>query len=223
MVTDLEFCTDVQYAAPGNDDKFNNTALAQAYDDYAKMMYANFEKVLMQIPCDAPPDSRYSLAKNCDDCRKAYKQWLCTVSIPRCEDILSNNTAGIARNVGLPFPNGTKLGDDQQNEFGLKPYNNMSRNAFINDVIQPGPYKEILPCEDVCYQVVQSCPAAMGFGCPRPHMPSFNVSYGRRDDDSDSVTCNFPGESRTKTSAASLPWPSTVAFAMVPLMMCLML
>lgn len=221
-MTDLEFCTEIQYAAPGNDDKFNNTALAQAYDAYAREMYSSFEKVLMQMPCEAPADSRYSLARGCDQCKEAYKRWLCTVSIPRCEAIVSNNTAGIPRNVGLPFPNGTKLPDDVQRELGLKPYNNASRNAFIDREIQPGPYKEILPCDDVCYQVVQSCPAAMNFGCPQPHMPSFNVSYGRRDEGG-AFTCNSPGEARSQISAASFTLPATLAFAVVPLMMCLML
>ena len=187
---------------PGNDDKFSNTELAKFYDDYAKKMYANFEKVLMQIPCEADSTSRYSLVRDCDDCKAAYKKWLCTVSIPRCDAITSDNDAAIARNVGQPFPNDTKLPDDLLSKYEGHPYNNASRNSFIDTEVQPGPYKEILPCEDICYEVVQSCPAAMGFTCPQPHMTSFSVSYGRRAKDGSTVACNYPGEARTPVSDA---------------------
>ncbi|KAF4973539.1 hypothetical protein FSARC_203 [Fusarium sarcochroum] len=175
MVTNLDFCNETQYAVPGNDKKFNNTALAKHYDDYARMMYGNFEKVLAQIPCEAPPESRYSLARTCDQCREAYKRWLCTVTIPRCEDVMGGSRYSVVRNAFQAFPNGTKLPDDFRK--GLKSSaNNSSRNAWIDKEIKPGPYKELLPCEDVCYEVVQSCPSAIGFACPQPGFPSFEVS-----------------------------------------------
>ena len=222
MVTDLDFCDEIQYAVPGNDNKFSNTALAKAYDDYAKQMYSNFDKVLQQIPCESPPEAAYSLARGCKECKAAYKRWLCTVSIPRCVDLMSNSSFGIIRNIGQPFPNGTRASDEMKQEFGQKPYFNASRNVFIDTTVQPGPYMEILPCEDLCYEVVQACPAAMGFQCPQPHMPSFNASYGRRIQDSTDVTCNYPGEARTKVSAASTIFPG-LAIGMVPLILCLVL
>ncbi|KND93879.1 Calcium influx-promoting protein ehs1 [Tolypocladium ophioglossoides CBS 100239] len=202
VVTDLEFCNEIQYAVPGNDKKFNSTALAKAYDDYAKNMYANFETVMMQIPCEASRTSLYSLARNCDDCKAAYKKWLCTVSIPRCEDFASSNQFALTRNAGQAFPNGTQLPDDVRNPLVALPYSNASRNTFIDSEIQPGPYKEVLPCEDICYEVVQSCPAKIGFNCPRPHLMSFAYSYGQRDTNGSTVSCNYPGEARTPMSAA---------------------
>ncbi|KAJ3522286.1 hypothetical protein NM208_g12924 [Fusarium decemcellulare] len=219
VVTDLEFCNETQYAVPGNDKKFNNTELAKLYDDYAKKMYANFEKVIAQIPCEAPPESRYSLARGCDDCREAYKRWLCTVTIPRCEDVMGGNNKSVIRNAFQAFPNGTKLPESWRKDLILKPFNNASRNAWIDDKVKPGPYKEILPCEDICYDVVQSCPAAIGFNCPQPGFASFDVSYGRRSEHgSDGVTCNYPGEARTKISAAGVVLPSALLLSIVPLM-----
>ncbi|CAM1508481.1 Fc.00g053290.m01.CDS01 [Cosmosporella sp. VM-42] len=222
VVTDLDFCDEIQYAVPGNDNKFNNTELAKVYDDYAKDMYSNFEKVLQQIPCESPPESAYSLARGCKQCREAYKRWLCTVSIPRCEDLMSNGSYGMIRNIGQAFPNGTKASDEMKQEFGRKPAFNASRNVFIDTTIQPGPYREILPCEDLCYEVVQACPAAMGFGCPQPYMTSFNLSYGQRIPDSTAVTCNYPGEARTKVSSASSVLPG-LSLGMVSLIMFLVL
>lgn len=217
-MTDLEFCNETQYAVPGND-KYNNTELAKIYDNYAKSMYANFEKVLMQIPCQAPSESRYSLAKNCTDCQTAYKRWLCTVAIPRCEDYKSNSTTSIFRNVNQAFPNGTFLPQADRARLGQTPAYNASRNAWIDQTIKPGPYKEMLPCEDVCYEVVQSCPAAMSFSCPQPNNPSFNYSYGQRNKIPGEVTCNYPGETRTQTSLAAAILPSALMLGVLPLMM----
>ncbi|KAF7546170.1 hypothetical protein G7Z17_g8626 [Cylindrodendrum hubeiense] len=223
MVTNLEFCNETQYAVPGNDKRYNNTELAKVYDDYAKKMYANFEKVLAQISCEAPPQSLYSLARDCDDCRRAYKNWLCTVSIPRCEDFMSDGNYSIIRNVGQAFPNGTKLPSAQRSELGKTPAFNTSRNSFIDQTIKPGPYKELLPCEDICYEVVQSCPASIAFTCPQPGFPSFDVSYGRRERRSLTPSCNYPGEARTKTSAGAAISPGAMLLAVVPLMMWLSL
>lgn len=170
-------------------------------------MYSNFEKVMMQIACETPKTSLYSLARNCDDCKAAYKKWLCTVSIPRCEDFGSGNELALARNAGQAFPNGTSLPDDVMAELQSKPYSMASRNSFVDQVIQPGPYKEILPCEDICYEVVRSCPVAMNFQCPQPDMVSFEFSYGRRVHNGATVSCKYPGEARTPTSAAGAPVP----------------
>ncbi|KAF5712923.1 Ca2+ channel [Fusarium mundagurra] len=207
---------------PGNDKKFNNTALAKHYDDYARKMYANFEKVMMQVPCEAPPESRYSLARDCDECREAYKRWLCTVTIPRCEDVMGGSGYSVVRDAFQAFPNGTTLPDNFRK--GLKAAaNNSSRNAWIDETVKPGPYKELLPCEDVCYEVVQACPAAIGFTCPQPGFPSFSVSYGRRNPDISSITCNYPGEPRTRVSAGVIVRPSAFALSAVSLLVWLIL
>lgn len=96
------------------------------------------------------------------------------------------------------FPNSSSLPDKaflQASQEIL--YLNSSRNPAIDEVVQPGPYKEILPCLDMCYNLVQSCPAAMGFECPGPGGEGFASSYGRRPNGSASedgqITCNYPG------------------------------
>lgn len=165
---------------------------------------------MMQIPCEASSTRRYSLTRNCDDCKAAYKRWLCTVSIPRCEDFSRTSDFTIERSFGRPFPNGTKLSDDLIQELSRGLATNTSRNSFIDDTINPGPYKEILPCDDLCYEVVQACPAAIGFTCPLPRMVSFGLSYGQRVDDSSAVSCNYPGEPRTRISAAGVVSPSII-------------
>lgn len=211
LAVGLEFCDQIQYAVPGNPFNFTNTAaLIKAYDNYAKEMYSNFEKVMMQIQCETTSTEKYSLARNCDDCRAAYKKWLCTVSMPRCEDVTSMNPNAVLRNAGQKFPDGTM--DSAIVDAGLRnPAFNASRNSFIDTVIRPGPYKEILPCEEICYEVVQSCPAKIGFVCPRPHMPAFDSSYAKRDP-AVPLSCNSPGEPRTPINSGSAlhPWSAVM-------------
>ena len=60
-------------------------------------------------------------------------------------------------------------------------------------MVAPGPYKEVLPCEDLCYGIVQSCPAALGFGCPYPGR-GLERGYGRREGNKNGVlSCSYLG------------------------------
>jgi calcium channel MID1 len=86
---------------------------------------------MQQIACNTTDSARYSLAADCANCTAAYKNWLCAVAIPRCEDIslpilrsfldgttdaartqvnqVFNSKALMPRNLGQAFPNGTTL------------------------------------------------------------------------------------------------------------------
>ena len=170
-------------------------ALAAFYDNYSAAVYQNFTYSLEQIPCQTTPESQYSLATNCDNCAAAYKQWLCAVTIPRCVDYTSTEPYLQARNVAGNFTNGTM----PSTEFGDLTFSaanqsvwflNSSRVPAIDTTIQPGPYKEILPCIGLCYGIVQNCPASLGFTCPLAGKGQ-NHSYGYAT--GGNLTCNIPG------------------------------
>lgn len=157
---------------------------------------ANFNRSLAQVACDTASTAQYSLARNCHNCTESYKAWLCSVLIPRCEDWTATDPWLHPRNINTPFQNGSlpdssgidmKFNDTIRGRFAY----NQSRNAEIDKVIKPGPYKEMLPCEDLCFEIVRSCPAQMGFSCPSP--PMRELSYGKRDPDPNKLTCSFPG------------------------------
>ncbi|KAK1594800.1 calcium influx-promoting protein ehs1 [Colletotrichum navitas] len=200
IITDLQFCNETEYAVPANSNKMNLTQLAQFYDNYARDMYANFQKQLAQVACEAPAVQRYSLARNCADCEIAYKKWLCSVTIPRCEDFTSPTNFSLVRNTNQPFPNGTILPADVQAMYNAS-VNQNSRNPLIDQMIAPGPYREILPCAYLCYDLAQSCPASLGFNCPTPDQAVFNSSYAIQVDGL--LTCNYPGAVH-RPSASSL-------------------
>lgn len=99
---------------------------------------------------------------------------------------------------------------------------NSSRNPHIDEVIKPGPYKELLPCKELCYDMVQSCPMALGFGCPKQE--SFlGMSYGSFDrgrimkEGEGAVTCNYLGVDWPTLSGASALSSSRWVLAVVVL------
>ncbi|KAI1738550.1 stretch-activated Ca2+-permeable channel component-domain-containing protein [Xylaria scruposa] len=215
FVFNLTLCTETRYAVPGNLANFpNGTALAAFYDNYTRTMWDNFDKVLQQTPCQAPATQKYSLAKDCDDCKQAYKDWLCSVAIPRCEDFSSPDESYLQmRNINAPFPNGSLVDESIRNEFGNVRAYNSSRNVEIDDRVQPGPYKEVLPCDYLCYELVKSCPSSIGFSCPVPKNKfSFNTSYAIPDDNKE-LSCNYPGSAYypSAASAMAVSWMSMTA------------
>lgn len=208
VVYDLSFCTQTAYAVPGNLNNFPNaSSLAAFYDNATQAQYQFFENVLAQIPCETTSSAQYSLARNCSDCATAYKEWLCSVSIPRCTDWSSALPWLQSRNMIQPFPNGTLLDPTTVRNGNESAFTRSSRNPNIDLSVQPGPYKEVLPCDDLCYNVVQSCPASMGFTCPRPGQLGFNQSYGQMPDGSteqrNQITCNYPGAAFDLSSSGS--------------------
>ena len=204
LLFNLPFCTSVAYAAPANPRTFNTTdLLAQKYDQYAYSLYQNFTNSLQQIPCNTTSSAKYSLARTCDDCDAAYRQWLCAVTIPRCEDISNPSPYLQPRAVNYPFINPSyAVGNDGDLAFSStnrsRIYFNSSRNPMIDAVIQPGPYKELLPCKDICYDLIRSCPAALQFACPLDGH-GLNYSYGSPHPGRE-LRCNSP---RTGISGAT--------------------
>ncbi|EEB07773.1 calcium channel regulatory subunit Yam8 [Schizosaccharomyces japonicus yFS275] len=167
LIYDLEFCSNVAYAAPGSPTRFSAGTLAKWYDEQAAGFYKNFTYTLHQLPCNASKESTYSLLRNCTDCAANYKNWLCAVLIPRCTDWARNDTF-----------------------LSLK--NNTSRYPLIDEYIQPGPYKEILPCSYLCYEMAASCPIDFGFTCPKTGR-GLEQTYGTPSQETDNISCNAPG------------------------------
>ncbi|SMR46463.1 unnamed protein product [Zymoseptoria tritici ST99CH_1E4] len=227
LLFNMSFCDEVAYAVPSNPKTMPTFEdLQRFYENHTTTWWAPFNWTLAQIPCNTTSESQYSLAKNCTNCAAAYKEWLCAVSIPRCEDFSSEDAFLQVRNVGQPFFNNDTMLDSDflnsnyvpmpdaptvqgSNAFSQTYLSNVatnrSRNGLIDEVIQPGPYKEILPCEDLCYSLMQSCPAAMGFVCPYPGR-GLEAGYGKRSKNG-SLTCSYLGAVYYQNDAAGLIQP----------------
>ncbi|ODV89532.1 hypothetical protein CANCADRAFT_32756 [Tortispora caseinolytica NRRL Y-17796] len=181
LIYDLNFCEDVAYSVPANYSLFNRTELAAFYDELAKSYYQNFTFTMQQIDCEAEDEARFSPLRHCADCDLAYKNWLCATNIPRC------------------------LSPDLTTDYARLRNPGSSRNEKIDEVVAPGPYLEILPCYDVCWSVMQNCPSALVFDCPKSDL-GLEVAYARRDR-SGLITCSYLGALYFENSSNSVPIP----------------
>lgn len=167
LVHGLDFCQGVTYAVPSSSlAGQNKTLLAETYEIIASALYNNFSYALQLIPCDAELDARYSPLRTCDDCAESYKNWLCAVTFPRCTTV--------------------------ESKYYIKRSEGESRNSFINSYIKPlRDYYEILPCIDMCYNMVRDCPSAFGFACPSSdnHEELLLNSYNYYVKDAGILTC----------------------------------
>jgi calcium channel MID1 len=197
VIFDLDFCDSVAYAVPTNStyqDKDNE--LKALYDDKAAAYFTNFSRSLAQFACNTEAEAQYSLARTCKDCERDYKSWLCSILIPRCEDWNATGPFLQERNVNMPLPDGSltfggntsaEMNTTKRNRLGF----NSTRNPGIDAITVQAPYKEMMPCEDLCFDIVRSCPAKLGFACP--NSPAKELTYGRRDPNDVELRCNFPG------------------------------
>ncbi|KAG0354390.1 stretch-activated Ca2+-permeable channel component-domain-containing protein [Gamsiella multidivaricata] len=187
LITDLQFCQEVAYAVPitpqstlpGGGGAANSTVhqdIKHFYDDFTSNLMDNFQKVLGQYDCSK---SQYSLIRNCTDCTRAYRRWLCSVSIPRCTDVedvmdTENNLGYVAPTADPNTAQNPYLIDRTNGPVIVERNTNTSRGAIAqlsqNSLMNPGDYGEVLPCIDLCFDVVQSCPNFLEFNCPVKNM-----------------------------------------------------
>ena len=177
LVYDLDFCDEVAYSVPALLlAEYNSTdALKVLYDDHTRNLFGNFSKALQQIACNTTKDAIFSPLGSCEKCSALYKNWLCSVSIPRCS----------TRNVTGYLPRNSTA----------------SRNEFIDTTVLPSAdYFEVLPCVNVCQVMTRDCPAEFGFTCPQSNS-TIKLSY-YWDDGGEYASCNFVGVPLIVSNAA---------------------
>ncbi|CDO92611.1 unnamed protein product [Kluyveromyces dobzhanskii CBS 2104] len=172
LIFGLEFCDGVAYSVPSSslltyDDK---NQLAVIYDSIAESYYSNFSLALQLVQCDTEQDAKYSPLRTCTECASSYKNWLCSVSIPRCTT--------------------------EKSSYYVHRSSEESRNSMLNDLIKPtSDYYEVLPCIDTCVAMVRDCPSELGFTCPSytAYTDLMYNSYNFYETDQSFLTCNFVG------------------------------
>jgi calcium channel MID1 len=197
LVYNLPFCSDVAYAVPANSTS-TVTDLVNFYDSNAQSLYGTFNNSIQQVSCNTTNSAQYSLVSSCTDCADSYKTWLCAVTIPRCVDLAAPVLSGTAV-IPRAMANATAA---QLQQAGVnatsarRSWANSSRNALIDQSLGPGPYKELLPCANLCYDLARTCPTVMGFACPK--QPALLArAYGvfsKQLASTGTWTCNFLGQ-----------------------------
>ncbi|KAG0180586.1 stretch-activated cation channel mid1 [Apophysomyces sp. BC1034] len=155
LIYNLGFCDQVAYNVPATgSDIWNVTA---SYDDQAKTLFEPFDRALSQFNCET---TQYSLVRNCTDCYNDYKRWLCAVSIPRC-----TSPSPIDQVNHKPAPATRRINGGE------------SRNPWVDEKFEVSEWTEMLPCIDLCYRVVQSCPPFLQFFCPEGDLAWLQYGY----------------------------------------------
>lgn len=126
----LAFCSMVDYVAVVDADDADGAK----FDARAKFYYENADVVLQRFGCHA----RYSLYK-CDDCRDAYKYWICSIKFQKCGRSQQSDESAASRICGADSTGGT------------------CESGFT------GRHRT---CLSLCEDVVRKCPYVLNFQCP---------------------------------------------------------
>ncbi|KAI8880381.1 hypothetical protein K501DRAFT_255101 [Backusella circina FSU 941] len=165
LIYDLPFCNQVAYSVPVGQASYSTSDIwniSSAYDKQAADLFKPFDVALTQFNCET---TQYSLVRNCTDCYRDYKTWLCSVTIPRCTD--SSSSSDLSQGT-----------DNVKAAPAIRDISvNASRNSWIDSTMEPGEWTELLPCIDLCYHVVQSCPPFMQFYCPQGDLAAVQYGY----------------------------------------------
>lgn len=129
----LAFCSMVDYVAVVDQDDADGAK----FDAKAKFYYENVDVVLQRFGCHA----RYSLYK-CDDCREAYKYWICSIKFQKCGQ----------------RPAGEE--EEQQYESGI------CTTSGATTTCESGVSGRHRTCLSLCEDVVRKCPYVLNFQCP---------------------------------------------------------
>lgn len=146
----------------------------------------------------------YSYISNCENCKERYLDWLCSVTLPRCDDSPSSSSSSSSN---VEETNSTEFEIPsfyQQTILRLNPPTSRtplfsssllsttfpSLNSILN-TSSPFPYSEILPCLSLCTLVLSKCPNIIQWGCPSSSLSS---SFS-------SSSSNLGGDGGTGTSS----------------------
>ncbi|KAI9296662.1 hypothetical protein K502DRAFT_363933 [Neoconidiobolus thromboides FSU 785] len=175
LATNFKFCDEISYSIPVPDvedgkssqesyieERIRINKAVQIYDKKAEDIYSNFTDLINQYNCDNNR-KRYSPVRGCDDCKRAYKNWICGITIPRCTDSVFDSKSVIRRNK----------------EDKIKP--------FVYDELGINEFNELKPCAELCHHVMQSCPASFKFTCPKASNTLESSYFKGTDNESGSI------------------------------------
>lgn len=192
LVFDVPACPAVAYAVPAPTSLATEDLLS-FFNETISASFANFSRTLTTFPCDKNPYGLYSVVSKCSDCADAYRDYLCAVTMPRCDDAPAgsplNSTLpdqyGSAGNLLAswalpssyqtsllrtdPFASRTPLFGPRNLSTTLPDLFSRSYPPTAENLARetPFPYTEIPPCLDVCNLVQARCPPFLQFVCPK--------------------------------------------------------
>lgn len=173
LVHSLPFCPAASYSMPlppppGTSTTYDASNFPETVSDPLIQYISNFTTTLLTFACGR---DWYSPLQSCADCQRAYRTWLCAVSLPRCGEE-SNGTTSTSTTQSPTTDTGAQV------VFPAvlpQPKGQIARNNMLPNT--SGDWVELLPCLETCNAADRACPNFLGFMCP---VPRFNAasSYG---------------------------------------------
>ncbi|GAA5891476.1 hypothetical protein JCM8208_007295 [Rhodotorula glutinis] len=190
LVYGIDACPSVAYSVPAPR-SLDTPSLVDFFNSTLSASLANFSRTLTTFPCGSRDNGLYSIVSTCDDCREAYRNFLCATTLPRCTDAppstaVNDSSVTLARDdelatwrVPQQFETALVRDDPAASRTPLFGPANLSSTfpslfnasypatAANARAESPFPYSEVPPCLDVCYLVEARCPPFLGWRCPR--------------------------------------------------------
>ena len=175
LVHSLSFCPSVSWAAPfptltGSPKSYDSTNFPPLIQQTLAQSLGNFTASLKTFPCGR---DIYSIIQSCASCERAYRDWLCSVLIPRCGEVVADGSPPL-----LPPPalEARSLAADNTTSSSAR----LGQTIFSNSTPPVENYVELLPCLETCHGVDRACPPNMQWTCPRKGFGaerSYGVGY----------------------------------------------
>ncbi|GAA5930794.1 Mid1p [Sporobolomyces koalae] len=190
LLYDLDYCPSIAYSVPAPS-SLSTSDLVDYFNASITPSLKAFARTLTTFPCDSTEFGQYSVVSTCSDCYEAYRDWICTTTIPRCTDAPSNATlvtnssrfdpvtdlaiwsipSTYSSSIVRDYPPASRTPAFAPSNLSttfptLFNASYPASNRQNLDHESPFPYSEVLPCMDVCHLVDARCPTFLGWTCP---------------------------------------------------------
>ncbi|KAF1794017.1 Stretch-activated cation channel Mid1 [Phytophthora cactorum] len=147
----LSFCSMVDYMAVVDTDDPTGTK----FDSKAEFYYRNVDIVLQRFGCHA----KYSVY-GCDDCREAYKYWICSIKFQKCGSQAVTTDRGATKLVYS-----TDMCDYSSTTTTTSTTASTAKSSKTTACVE-GSSGRYRTCLSICEDVVRKCPYVLNFQCP---------------------------------------------------------
>ncbi|GMF52245.1 unnamed protein product [Phytophthora fragariaefolia] len=153
----LSFCSMVDYMAVVDADD----PTGARFDSKAEFYYRNVDIVLQRFGCHA----KYSVY-GCDDCREAYKYWVCSIKFQKCGSQTVTTDRGATK---LQYY--TDMCTYKSTTAVVASTSSTTTKSSTSSCVE-GSSGRYRTCLSICEDVVRKCPYVLNFQCPIVRLPT---------------------------------------------------
>ncbi|KAG5641357.1 hypothetical protein DXG03_005440 [Asterophora parasitica] len=191
LVFNLPYCPNVAYPVPLPQPPESNAYTASNLpEDITTPLLSYLTNFTISLTTFACGRDWYSPVVGCDDCERAYRKWLCTVTFTRCGEPSLANPDSFTSSPPAPEATGLSALQHKDPNDPSAPQKVFSallpQSTDVDTARSPtlpamgSEYLMLLPCLEVCTTTDRACPNFLGFSCPTARFnaaASYGVGY----------------------------------------------